>query len=646
MIKIIQRFGQVFFLRLEKALNRSFGSSFNPYYYLGAITYLMFWIIVVSGFYIYAFYDTGVNDAYNSVENITHRQWYLGGIMRSLHRYASDGMVLAAILHMLRNFVFDRHRDFRWFSWFTGIVVLWLVYMAGINGYWLVWDNLAQFTAVATAEWLDSLPIFSAALARNFLEEGSVNDRFFSLLSLIHIGIPLATFAIIWIHTQRVPEAKTSPPRVLTIGLIISLVVLSLVKPALSQGSADLNSSPSVLDLDWFYLWSYPLIYSWGPGKVWALAGGITGFLFLLPFIGGVGRSKNEYQISAIPCGRMLSAKKGETILEAALRQGLNLPYQCRDGACGTCKGKILKGAVDYGTYQKGVLTDAEKDQGMALFCCAKPLSDLDVECHELEETKGITVKRVELRVQKMERVAQDVMLLEFGIEGGERMNFIAGQCVAVLLDDGTRRSFSIANPPYQTDQLQLHIRLVEGGKFTSHVFEGMKVGDTLRVEGPIGKFFLREESDKPVIFMSGGTGFAPVKSMLESAFEAGLKRQLVLYWGAKIPADLYLAELPEKWQQEHENFKFIPVLSEPKPEHNWHGRTGLVTEAILQDYPELNEYEVYACGSPLMVDAGRAAFVSRGLPEDQYFSDAFLVTNYKTPVVEVSISPEGGAND
>jgi len=645
LIKLIQRVAQSVFLRLENALNGAFGSSINPFYYLGAITYLMFWVIVVSGFYIYAFYDTGVEDAYNSVERITHGQWYLGGIMRSLHRYASDAMVLAAILHMLRNFVFDRYRDFRWFSWFTGIVVLWLVYMAGINGYWLVWDKLAQFAAVATAEWLDSLPIFSAALARNFLEQGSVSDRFFSLLSLIHIGIPLATFAIIWVHTQRVPQAKTSPPKTLTIGLIVSLAVLALVKPALSQGPADMNSAPSVLSLDWFYLWSYPLLYSWGPGKVWALAGGITGTLLLLPFMGKAGRSKHEYQISAIPCGRMITAKQGETILEAALRQGLNLPYLCRDGACGTCKGKILKGAVDYGIYQKGVLTDAEKEQGKALFCCAKPFSDLDIECHEIDEMKGFPVKTVEFRVQKMERAAEDVMLLELRAEGGEQMNFLAGQYVAVLLDDRTKRSFSIANAPHQTDQVQLHIRMVEGGKFTGHVFDGMKEGDVLQVEGPFGSFFLHEGSDKPIIFMSGGTGFAPVKSMLERAFYAGLKRPMALYWGAKTPADLYLSGLPEKWQQEHDNFKFIPVLSEPKPEHDWHGRTGLVTEAILQDYPELEGYQVYACGSPSMVDVGRAAFMARGLPGDQYYSDAFLVTQYKSPAAEALASTEGKAH-
>ncbi|MGC2047807.1 MAG: 2Fe-2S iron-sulfur cluster-binding protein, partial [Gallionella sp.] len=412
MIKLIHRIGQGIFMRLESVLNGIFGPALNPLYYLGAITYWMFWIIVVSGFYIYAFYDTGVDDAYNSVEHITHKQWYLGGIMRSLHRYASDGMILAAVLHMLRNFVFDRYRNFRWFSWYTGVAVLWLIYMAGINGYWLVWDKLAQFVAVATAEWLDALPIFSAPLVRNFLEQGSVNDRFFSLLSFVHLGVPLGAFALIWIHTQRVPQAKTSPPKALKVGLILSLVVLALVKPALSQGHADLDSSPSILNLDWFYLWSYPLIYSWGPAKVWVLAGGITGFLFLLPFLGGR-RGKGEYEIITVPRGHTVFARAGETVLEAALRQGLNLPYQCRDGACGTCKGKILGGTVDYGVYQNGVLTEAEKAEGKALFCCAKPLSDLNIECDEVDELNAFPVRTLKFRVQKMERAAQDVMLLE-----------------------------------------------------------------------------------------------------------------------------------------------------------------------------------------------------------------------------------------
>ncbi len=641
MIKFIHRIGQSIFFRIESALNSVFGPTLNPFYYLGAITYWMFWIIVVSGFYIYAFYKTGLELSYPSVEYLTHEQWYLGGIMRSLHRYASDGMMLAAVLHMLRNFVFDRYRNFRWFSWYTGVAALWLIYVAGINGYWLVWDKLAQFVAVASSEWLDALPIISAPLARNFLEQGSVNDRLFSLLSIIHIGVPLGTFALIWIHTQRVPQAKTSPPRALKIGLTLFMIMLALVKPALSQGEADLDSSPSILNLDWFYLWSYPLLYSWGAGKVWALICGVTGLFLLLPFLGGRKRGKDEYEITAIPGGHMVTAMRGETILEAALRQRMNLPYQCRDGACGACKGKILRGTVDYGTYQKGVLSDAEKKEGLALFCCAKPLSDLGIECHEVDELRRFPVKTMNFSVQKMERAAQDVMLIELRPEGDEHMSFIAGQYVAVLLDDGSKRSFSIANAPHESDMLQLHIRLVEGGKFTSHVFNEMKEGDVLQVEGPLGTFFLHEASDKPIIFMSGGIGFAPVKSMVEHALRIGLKRSMVLYWGVKTVDDLYLADLPEKWQKEHGNFKFIPVLSDSKPGHDWQGRTGLVTEAILQDYQKLDGYQIYACGSPSMIEAGRAPFMAKGLPEDQYFSDAFLVNHYKTSVAESLASSE-----
>lgn len=645
MIKLSQRLGQAIFLRLESALNRIFGTVLNPFYSLGAIAYLMFWIVVVSGFYIYIFYDTGVEDAFGSVEYITNEQWYLAGIMRSLHRYASDGMILFGVLHMVRNFVFDRYRNFRWFSWATGVALLWLIYIAGINGYWLVWDSLAQFLAMASAEWLDFLPVFSAPLARNFLESGSVSDRFFSLLSLVHIGVPLGIFGLIWIHTQRVPEARTSPPRALSIGLVLAMIMLALIHPALSQGHSDLNSVPFVLNLDWFYLWTFPLLYSWGAGKLWALSGGFTAFVLLLPFLGRSRKGKGEYEINTVPCGHRLIAREGETVLEAGLRQGLNLPYVCRDGACGVCKGRILKGTVDYGTYQEGVLTEAEKAEGKALFCCAKPLSDLDIECHEVDKSRQFPIKIMQFRVQKMEQAAPDVMLLELLPEGGERMNFVAGQYVAVQLDDGTKRSYSIANPPHETEHLQLHIRLVGGGKFTGHVFNGMKEGDVLQVEGPYGSFSLREEDDKPIIFMSGGCGFGAIKGMVEHAFEVGLNRSMTLYWGAKSPVDLY-SDLPGKWQREHDNFKFIPVLSEPKPEYGWQGRTGLVHEAILQDYERLDGYQVYACGSPGMVEASRAPFMDRGLPENQYFSDAFTVARYNPPVAQASVSSEGMKHD
>lgn len=636
MIKIVQQLIQGVFLRLERGLNGIFGPSLNPLYYLGGITYLMFWIIAASGFYIYFFYETGVEDAFSSVESLTHKQWYLGGILRSMHRYASDGMILAAGLHLLRSFAFDRYRNFRWFSWYTGIALIWMVYIAGINGYWLVWDKLAQFVALASAEWLDVLPIFSVPLARNFLEQGSVNDRFFSLLSFIHLGVPLGLFGLIWIHTQRVPQAKTSPPKAVRYGLILSMLALALIKPALSQGHGNLDFSATILELDWFYLWMFPLLYSWGGGELWLLAGGITAFLLLLPWLRWSKRGKGEFEISSVPCGHVVTARQGETILEASLRQDINLPYICRDGACGACKGTILKGTVDYGTYQEGVLTDAEKAAGKALFCCAKPLSDLSIECHEVDELKRFPIKSLKFRVQKMTRAAQHVMLLDLRHEGDERFNFIAGQYVAVQLDDGTKRSYSVANAPYESDRLELHIRQVPGGKFTGHVFnDGMKEGDVLQVEGPYGSFFLHEDSDKPIIFMAGNTGFAPIKSMVEHAFKIGLNRPMALYWGVKTPADFYLMDLPEKWQQEHDNFKFIPVLSESKPEYNWQGRTGLVTEAILQDYPELNNHQIYACGPPAMVDAGRAPFMGRGLPEDQYFSDAFFVSHHNAPATE-----------
>ena len=288
------------------------------------------------------------------------------------------------------------------------------------------------------------------------------------------------------------------------------------------------------------------------------------------------------------------------------------------------------------------MLTEAEKIEGKALFCCAKPLSDLDIECHEVDELRRFPIKTLKFRVKKLQRAARDVMLLELQPEGDERMNFVVGQYVAVQLEDGTKRSYSIANPPHELEHLQLHIRLVPGGKFTGHVFNEMKEGDVLSVEGPYGNFSLHEESDSPIIFMSGGCGFGSVKGMVEHAFNIGLKRPMTLYWGARVPEDFYMADLANKWQQEHANFKFIPVLSEPKPESGWQGRTGLVHEAILQDYEKLDGYEVYACGSPDMVAAGRTPFLAKGLSPDQYFSDAFTVACYNPPVAQAPLSSEG----
>lgn len=332
-----------------------------------------------------------------------------------------------------------------------------------------------------------------------------------------------------------------------------------------------------------------------------------------------------SHQITIQPSGHTLVAEEDETLLAAALREGFMLPYGCRNGACGTCKGKVLSGEVDYGEFQSSALSDADIDAGKALFCVARALSDVTLECREVGAAKDIQIKTLPCRVHKLERLAHDVMVLHLKLPANERLQFLAGQYIDILLKDGQRRSFSLANAPHNDDFLQLHVRHIPGGAFSDHIFNTMKEKDILRFEGPLGSFFLREDSDKPIIFMAGGTGFAPVKAMLEHAFYHHSTREMVLYWGARQLRDLYMPQLPSQWQQEYPNFTFIPVLSEPAPEDAWPGRTGYVHEAILHDFPSLSGYEVYACGAPGMVDAAHTAFIQQNLPEDAFFADAFL---------------------
>jgi CDP-4-dehydro-6-deoxyglucose reductase, E3 len=330
-----------------------------------------------------------------------------------------------------------------------------------------------------------------------------------------------------------------------------------------------------------------------------------------------------SHQVTIQPSGHQFTVQSGETILEAALREDFALPYGCRNGACGACKGKVAGGEIDYGQHQAGTLTDEEKRQGMALFCTARPLTDLVIEAREISAAKDIPVKTLPCRVERMERLAADVMAVWLKLPSSERLQFLPGQYIDFLLKDGKRRSFSLANAPEDDSLLELHIRLVPGGQFTEHVFNAMKVKEIMRINGPLGSFFLRE-SDKPIIFLAGGTGFAPIKSLLTHAFHHGLDRQMVLYWGAKARVDLYQAELPDQWARQHDNFSFVPVLSEPKPEDAWPGRDGLVHQAVLADFAELSGYQVYACGAPPMIEAARKSFMARGLPEDEFYSDAF----------------------
>jgi CDP-4-dehydro-6-deoxyglucose reductase, E3 len=623
-MQYVRRTVQWFFLRLEKLFNLVFGDRLNPLYHLGAIAYLMTWIAVVSGLYLYIFLDTGVKEAYESVERITHNHFYIGQIMRGLHRYASDGMVLAMALHMLRHFAFDHYRGFRWFSWVTGVFVLWLVYASGINGFMLPWDRLAQFVTIATAEWLDWLPIFSEPMARNFLHEGSVNDRLFSLLAFMHIGISLMLLLVLWVHTQRVARAETNPPRRIALPLLLALIVISLAWPVLSQGPANLDTVITSLELDWFYLAIFPLIYAWSPEKVWWLVLGGTGLLMLLPWLPPVRRGAKGFRLTLRPGDDIVVAHPGESILEAGLRAGIALPFECRSGGCGECKCTILQGSVDHGAYQESALTEAERRAGKALMCCAMPLSDLDLECENIGVVRDIPIRSFMAQVEQLEPLTDDVMRVLLKPLDPEPIRFHAGQYINIVLEDRERRAFSFATAPHAAELIELHVKLVPGGAFTTYVFNAMKTGDTLRCEGPLGSFYLREDSDRPIVFVAGSTGFAPVKSMVEYAFHAGLKRPMYLYWGVKSVGDFYMKQLPERWAREHANFKFIPVLSEPSPDDHWTGRTGTVHEAILHDFPVMTDCEVYACGSVGMVESAHSAFLQKGMTEDRCFSDAF----------------------
>jgi NAD(P)H-flavin reductase/quinol-cytochrome oxidoreductase complex cytochrome b subunit len=639
MLRLVHHAGQAAFLAVEKLFNHAFGEASNPFYFLGAISYYLLWIVVASGLYLYAFFSTGVSEAWQSVEAITHNQRWVGGILRSLHRYASDGMVLTMLLHVVRHFVFDHYRSFRWFSWISGIVLLWLVYVSGINGYMLPWDRLAQFTVVATAEWFDWLPIFNGTLVRNFITPEAVNDRLFSLLSFLHIGFPLGVLALLWVHTQRVPGAHTHPPRSIAIPMTAALIALSIVKPALSLAPADLASTPTTLAFDWFYLPALAALYTWGPAVLWAVVGGGTLLALALPWLPPRRGSSLVRHLAIRPDNRIVPARPGETVLEAALRADIRMPYDCRNGGCGQCKCTVLYGDVDLGPYQPDALTDEDRRAGKVLACIATPLGDLEVEYVPVALPGGIKPRVWQAKVVSMAKASDDVMIVHLAVEGGEPLQYYAGQYVNILLPDGAKRSFSFATAPDVSPTIELQIRRILGGRFTTHVFESMKVGDTVSFEGPLGSFFLREDSSKPIVFVAGATGFAPVKSMVEHAFATGLKRHMVLYWGTRTLADMYARELCERWAREHANFTFVPVLSEPRPEDHWTGRTGLVHEAILADFPTLAGHQVYACGSVAMVEAAHPAFRARGMDPNDCFSDAFRLAPHlarATPAEEM----------
>lgn len=330
------------------------------------------------------------------------------------------------------------------------------------------------------------------------------------------------------------------------------------------------------------------------------------------------------FQVTIRPSNHAFVTQHDETILDAALREGFVIAYGCRDGACGSCKGRLLEGKVDYGRHQESALSDREKAAGMALFCQAKPLSDVIIECREVNAVKDIPIRILPCRVHSLRLAATDVLLIQLKLPASERLQYLAGQYIGIMLKDGTRRDLSIANAPHDDEFLHLHLRNY-GGPFSAHMFGRLKERDILRFEGPYGTFFLREESTRPIVLVASGTGFAPIKAIIEHAFHAGCQRPMSLYWGGRARGDIYMSELPERWAAEHRDFNYVPVLSDSPSDEVWSGRTGLVHKAVMEDFPDLSGHDVYACGAPLMVEAARRDFTSIcGLPRENFYCDSF----------------------
>jgi CDP-4-dehydro-6-deoxyglucose reductase len=343
------------------------------------------------------------------------------------------------------------------------------------------------------------------------------------------------------------------------------------------------------------------------------------------------------HKVTLRPTGREFSVEGDETILAAALRAGIGLPYSCKSGTCGTCKSTVLDGRWTQGPHSASALSAEEAARGRLLVCCSQPQTDLVIEARELTGFGDIPVRKMPCRVARIERPADDVAIVHLQLPANERLQFRAGQYLEFILKDGVRRSYSMATAPHADVQLALHIRHMPGGAFTDTLFglkgPAIKERDILRFEGPLGTFFLREDSRKPIVLLASGTGFAPIKAIAEHVFHKRANvdepdraaRKVTLYWGCRARKDLYMDDLPRHWAAEQPNFTYVPVLSEPRPDDDWTGRTGLVHQAVMADLPDLSGVQVYACGAPVMVDAARADFTSRcGLPEDEFFADAF----------------------
>ncbi|MGR3375964.1 CDP-6-deoxy-delta-3,4-glucoseen reductase [Salipiger abyssi] len=331
-----------------------------------------------------------------------------------------------------------------------------------------------------------------------------------------------------------------------------------------------------------------------------------------------------SYRVELQPSGKTFDVEEGESILSAALDSGHQLAYSCRRGTCATCRARITSGTVDYGEYIEAMLPESKKAEGFALLCQASPLSDLVIEAEELK-LQAQQPKTIPCRVHAIDRLTDDIIVMHLRLPQNAEFRHISGQYVDILLKDGRRRSYSIANKPsvHGVIDIELHLRHSPGGAFTDHAFSNMKPREIMKFEGPLGTMFLREDSDKPIVFLASGTGFAPIKAIIEYALSEGIDRPMTLYWGGRNAQDIYMHELAETWAKEHANFDFVPVVSEPGAD--WTGRTGFVHQAVLEDIPDMSGHQVYACGNPNMVDAARDEFSRlNGLDDAEFFADPF----------------------
>ena len=331
------------------------------------------------------------------------------------------------------------------------------------------------------------------------------------------------------------------------------------------------------------------------------------------------------FQITVSPSGRQFDCGADETILTAGIRAGVGLPHGCKNGACGACKGRIVTGLAVLGKYQQKTLTEQEQEQGLSLLCCATPHSDVTIEIRE-SVAGEFASKKLPTRVAKIEKLSHDVMLVCLQLPATEKFAFRAGQYIDFLLRDGKRRSYSMANAAHTSDQVSLHIRHMPGGLFTDQVFSTLKERDILRIEGPQGSFYLNEDSDKAIIMLASGTGFAPIKALMEHAIEQKITRPITLYWGGRRPDDLYMHALCLEWAATISNFSYVPVVSNALPEDDWTGRSGFVHQAVLDDFSDLSNLQVYACGAPIVIDSARRDFVALAkLPPDEFYADSFI---------------------